>query len=133
MIWIVLLIISFFAAFSVFAYGIVKDEPIYIIPMLVLVSLGGLCLDRNYQYGLEAKKIAPFSSSVLVVQETDNGMQFVEYKDEVININDYFGKSFEVGQEIYVNKYEKNSYGGANSAPYWKLVENLDPESKNAN
>ena len=133
MIWIVLSIIAFIAAFSVLAYGMVEDEPIYIIPMLVIACLGGVCLERNYRYSLESRKIAPFSSGVLIVQEAANGMQFVEYKDQVINISDYFGKSFEVGQEIYVNKYEENSYGGANSSPYWKLVENLDPENKNAN
>ena len=78
MIWIVLSITAFIASFSVFAYGMGKDEPIYIIHMLVLASLGGLCLDRNYQYSLESRKIAPFSSNVLVIQETANGMQFVE-------------------------------------------------------
>ena len=100
----------------------------------VLLMIGPiLVLHIESGYRRKAKETAPFTTQEASIQETTNGMQYVEYRDEIINVNEYFGKSFEVGQEIYVNEYEENSYGGANSAPYWKLVDNLEPESRNAN
>ena len=133
MIWEFLIVALVLGGIFGWVYSAVTQRTsILVFSMLFMIS-PILVLHIESGYRRKAKETAPFTTQEVSIQETANGMQFVEYEDEIININDYFGKSFEVGQEIYVNEYEENSYGGANSAPYWKLVENLDPESKNAN
>ena len=133
MIWIVLMIALPICGVFLWCYAMANDLPSLMVPFVFLMvsPIFIHLVERSYEE--RAKETAPFTTQEISIQETANGMQYIEYGDEIINVNDYFGKSFEVDQEIYVNEYEENSYKGANSAPYWKLVENLDSESKNAN
>ena len=133
MIWIVLMISLPICGILLWCYAMANDLPSLMVPFVFLMVSPIFICQIMEGYKKEAKETAPFTTQKISIQETTNGIQYIEYQGEVININDYFCKSFEVGQEIYVNEYEKNSYFGANSAPYWKLVEKLEPESKNAN